>query len=71
MHSALYHFAVQKNASRQFVTVSGASHAPLTSSLRTCADDIWNAILNQKTLGRELNGCPRQSSLTVKQAGQE
>jgi hypothetical protein len=27
--------------------------------------------LNQKTLGRELNGCPRQSSLTAKQAGQE
>ncbi len=71
MYTALYHYEVQKKAVRQFLTVAGAGHAPLTSGLRSCADDLWSAISSQRTLGRELSGCQRQTSLTTRKAGQE
>ena len=71
LNTALYHFAVQTKTSRQFFTVTGAAHAPLTSSLRTCADDIWTSIYAQRTLGREFATCPRQTALTSKKANQE
>lgn len=71
LNSALYHFLAQKTADRQFLVVAGAGHAPLTSSLKTCADEIWTAISSQRTLSRELMSCPRQATLTVKKAGQE
>jgi pimeloyl-ACP methyl ester carboxylesterase len=44
--SARYHYENQKNAKRSFITVSGASHAPLTLSLKVlgCSDSIWKQI---------------------------
>lgn len=71
IHSALYHLTVQKNTSRQFLTVPGAAHAPLTGSLRSCADEIWSGIINQRTLSRELLSCPRKAILTSKLPGQD
>lgn len=70
MQTALYHFTVQTKSNRQFLTVAGAAHAPLTSSLRGCADDLWAAISSQRTLGRELSPCSRNAVLTVRQADQ-
>lgn len=71
MPTALYHFAVQKKANRQFLMVSRSSHAPLSSGLHSCADEIWNAISSLRTLGRELSTCQHHTVLTAKQSGQD
>lgn len=66
--TALYHFAVQRKTNRQFFTVAGAAHAPLSGSLRRCADQIWDSMYAQRTLGREFVFCPRQTVITSKKA---
>lgn len=71
LNTALYHFAVQGKTNRQFFTVNGAAHSPLTSSLRSCADEIWSSIYAQRTLGREFASCPRQTTVNSKRAGQD
>lgn len=71
MYTALYHFGVQKKTSRQLVTVPGASHAPLTGTLRPCADEIWAGMFRQNTLGREFAACSRKAVIVTKQPGQE
>lgn len=68
LNTALYHFAVQQKTNRQFFTVANAAHAPLSGSLRKCADGIWDSIYAQRTLGREFASCPRQTVITSKKA---
>lgn len=71
MYTALYHLAVQKKTQRQFITVTSASHAPLTRSLRACADELWTGMFSQRTLSREFTSCSRKSISINKQPGQE
>ena len=64
--SARHHFDLHPEASRTFVTISGAAHAPLTGSLRIlgCNDLVWKTIgSNIADLENALKTC--SWSLTV------
>lgn len=71
LNTALYHLAVQRKTNRQFFTVTSAAQAPLSSSLRSCADDIWASMYAQRNLGREFAACPRQTVVISKKANQD
>ena len=64
---ARYHFDVQTKARRTFVLVDGASHAPLTSGLKSCAPGIWARIVAARSLDSAVfASCKRRVTTTVK-----
>ncbi|HKS07312.1 MAG TPA: alpha/beta fold hydrolase [Gemmatimonadaceae bacterium] len=68
---AKYHFDVQTRAARTFVLVDGASHAPLTGGLKSCAAIIWTEIVAARPLDTSnLATCKRRATIERKQAGQ-